>query len=95
MNADECKWQLNENDEIVKMLKKDTRKCGKKISTKAVGTFKRLDVTNLYKFDEGLCFELIFGKVRTYVKYAQKLVKVRIISKSLQEIRCHQFVQVR
>jgi len=53
VNADECKWQLSESDKIVKLLKKDTRKCGKCISTKAPGTFKRLDVTNLYKFDEG------------------------------------------
>jgi len=46
-------WKVNAEGEVTGMLKRETRYVGKNISTKAVGSDEREDVTDQYKFSEG------------------------------------------
>ncbi|KAG9277846.1 protein-glutamine gamma-glutamyltransferase 2-like [Astyanax mexicanus] len=52
VNADVVKWIVHP-DGSRKKLRTDTSSVGNRISTKAVGTDRRLDITNLYKHQEG------------------------------------------
>jgi len=53
VNADKSTYLVDGNEKILKLLKKNTNHCGKKISTKQPGTNWRMDVTNDYKHPEG------------------------------------------
>ena len=52
VNADECYWHQSRTGEV-ELVKRDTKSIGHKISTKAVGTWLRHDVTHNYKNEEG------------------------------------------
>uniref|UniRef100_A0A8C5KGB6 Protein-glutamine gamma-glutamyltransferase E n=1 Tax=Jaculus jaculus TaxID=51337 RepID=A0A8C5KGB6_JACJA len=52
VNADYVTWLWNE-DESVERVYSDTKKIGRCISTKAVGSNSRVDITELYKYPEG------------------------------------------
>ncbi|CAJ0948792.1 unnamed protein product [Ranitomeya imitator] len=52
VNADLAHW-INFDDGTKKRISNDTKYIGKYISTKAVGSDDRVDVTNLYKYPEG------------------------------------------
>lgn len=45
-------WLYNETTDSWKLLKKEINSIGQNISTKAAGTFSRLDVTDTYKYSE-------------------------------------------
>ncbi|XP_029467471.1 protein-glutamine gamma-glutamyltransferase E-like [Rhinatrema bivittatum] len=51
-NADKAQW-LVYDDGTSKKIYSDTKSVGQKTSTKAVGSFSRVDVTNNYKYPEG------------------------------------------
>uniref|UniRef100_F6QUA3 protein-glutamine gamma-glutamyltransferase n=1 Tax=Ciona intestinalis TaxID=7719 RepID=F6QUA3_CIOIN len=53
VNADRVFWEVNDEGEVTKMVKNDKRHVGRNISTKAVGSDEREDVTLQYKFAEG------------------------------------------
>lgn len=52
VNADYITWLWNE-DESRERVYSDTKKIGRRISTKAVGSDSRVDITSLYKYPEG------------------------------------------
>ncbi|ELV12807.1 Protein-glutamine gamma-glutamyltransferase 6, partial [Tupaia chinensis] len=52
VNADYVTWLWNE-DESRERVYSDTKKIGRCISTKAVGSDSRVDITSLYKYPEG------------------------------------------
>nr|CAB3266932.1 transglutaminase [Phallusia mammillata] len=52
VNADVVWWSVDAGGEVTGMLKRDKRDVGKRISTKAVGSDEREDVTKYYKFEE-------------------------------------------
>lgn len=52
VNADYITWLWNE-DESRERVYSDTKKIGRCISTKAVGSDSRVDITGLYKYPEG------------------------------------------
>lgn len=52
VNADYVTWLWNE-DESRERVYSDTKKVGRCISTKAVGSDSRVDITGLYKYPEG------------------------------------------
>jgi len=53
VNADVCKFLLNDKDQIIKIIGKQTRHIGQLISTKTPGSNARLDITDEYKYKEG------------------------------------------
>lgn len=53
VNADRITWIYNNRNGSQKQNSVDTHSIGKYISTKAVGSNSRLDVTNKYKYPEG------------------------------------------
>uniref|UniRef100_A0A803T7E6 Transglutaminase-like domain-containing protein n=1 Tax=Anolis carolinensis TaxID=28377 RepID=A0A803T7E6_ANOCA len=53
VNADIVTWTYDTDKQKWKKAYEDTRSVGKKISTKALGSFTRLDVTDTYKYSEG------------------------------------------
>lgn len=53
VNADQAYWRYDSPQKPLKLLRKCTDKIGQFISTKAVGAWKREDVTHEYKFEEG------------------------------------------
>ncbi|XP_067324417.1 LOW QUALITY PROTEIN: protein-glutamine gamma-glutamyltransferase E-like [Anolis sagrei] len=53
VNADEVSWTLDKANQTVKKAASDIKTVGKFISTKAVGSFARHDVTDDYKYPEG------------------------------------------
>ncbi|XP_069728242.1 protein-glutamine gamma-glutamyltransferase 6-like [Phaenicophaeus curvirostris] len=74
VNADYVTW-IHYSNKRKKRIYSDTRKIGKFISTKAVGTNSRVDVTANYKYPEGSL------KERKVYKKALKLIDVRSIGK--------------
>lgn len=52
VNADYVTWLCNE-DESRERVYSDTKKIGRCVSTKAVGSDSRVDITSLYKYPEG------------------------------------------
>jgi len=46
-------WKVNGEGEVTGMIKRDSRHVGVRISTKAVDSDERVDVTDQYKFPEG------------------------------------------
>lgn len=52
VNADYITWLWHE-DESRERVYSDTKKIGRCISTKAVGSDSRVDITGLYKYPEG------------------------------------------
>lgn len=52
VNADYVTWLWHE-DESWERVYSDTKKVGRCISTKAVGSDSRVDITGLYKYPEG------------------------------------------
>lgn len=52
VNADYITWLWHE-DESQERVYSDTKKVGRCISTKAVGSNSRVDITDLYKYPEG------------------------------------------
>lgn len=52
VNADLTQW-ITFSDGTKKRLSNDTKYIGKYISTKAVGSEDRMDVTHMYKYPEG------------------------------------------
>nr|CAB3266931.1 transglutaminase [Phallusia mammillata] len=69
VNADVLTWSVDSSGEVTGLVKRDTRKVGMSISTKAVGKDEREDVTNQYKFMEGtgkerLAFERAYAHGR-------------------------------
>lgn len=59
VNADYITWLWNE-DESRERVYSDTKKIGRCISTKAVGSDSRVDITGLYKYPEGKGHTLVF-----------------------------------
>lgn len=62
VNADRVAWTYDSATRNKKPLHTDTRSIGQSISTKAVGSYARVDVTNTYKYEEGKeksCFWLV------------------------------------
>ncbi len=53
VNGDRITWLVNYKGEMVPTLV-ETDSIGKCISTKAVGSNERLDITELYKYPEGI-----------------------------------------
>jgi len=57
VNADRNMFLVDEKEKVIKIIEKDTKHCGKSISTdepgQQVGHYKRLDITNQYKHPEG------------------------------------------
>ncbi|XP_009556685.1 protein-glutamine gamma-glutamyltransferase 6 isoform X2 [Cuculus canorus] len=74
VNADYVTW-IHYSNKRKKRIYSDTRKIGKFISTKAVGTNSRVDVTANYKYPEGS------RKERKVYKKALKLLDVRSTGK--------------
>ncbi|XP_062552204.1 annulin-like [Armigeres subalbatus] len=59
VNADEIYWRYRGPGQPLKLVKKDPTKVGQFISTKAVGSWEREDITETYKFEEKSCDERI------------------------------------
>ncbi|MED6247774.1 hypothetical protein ATANTOWER_016526 [Ataeniobius toweri] len=60
VNADVVKWMLNADGSKTKIHSlSDTALVGQKISTKAVGSLARNDITNAYKYQEGSSMERV------------------------------------
>uniref|UniRef100_A0A672U106 protein-glutamine gamma-glutamyltransferase n=1 Tax=Strigops habroptila TaxID=2489341 RepID=A0A672U106_STRHB len=74
VNADYVTW-IHYSNKRKERIYSDTRKIGKFISTKAVGTNSRVDVTANYKYPEGS------RKERQVYKKALKLLRVRSTGK--------------
>ncbi|XP_019365445.1 PREDICTED: protein-glutamine gamma-glutamyltransferase E-like isoform X2 [Gavialis gangeticus] len=53
VNADRIAWSYDSRTGKKKPLHTDTKSIGRFISTKAVGSYARVDVTNNYKYEEG------------------------------------------
>ncbi|KAM7126436.1 protein-glutamine gamma-glutamyltransferase E [Molossus nigricans] len=53
VNADRINWIYDANRNIQKKNSSDTNSVGRYISTKAVGSYSRMDVTEKYKYPEG------------------------------------------
>ncbi len=53
MNGDRVYWEVDENGEMT-VSTIDKKSIGKNISTKAVGSSEREDVTKYYKYTEGM-----------------------------------------
>ena len=53
VNADRLTWRVNESGEVTGLVKRESRRVGRNISTKAVGSNEREDVTLEYKYPEG------------------------------------------
>lgn len=53
VNADQAYWRYDSPQKPLKLIRKCQDKVGQFISTKAVGAWKREDVTHEYKFEEG------------------------------------------
>ncbi|XP_039719638.1 protein-glutamine gamma-glutamyltransferase 6 [Pteropus medius] len=70
VNADYITWLWNE-DESRERVYSDTKKIGRCISTKAVGSDSRVDITSLYKYPEGSRKER-----QVYSKAVRKLFSV-------------------
>ncbi|XP_010609339.2 protein-glutamine gamma-glutamyltransferase 6 [Fukomys damarensis] len=70
VNADYITW-LWHKDESQERVYSDTKKIGRSISTKAVGSDSRVDITNLYKYPEGSQKER-----QVYRKAMKKLLSV-------------------
>ncbi|XP_068272563.1 protein-glutamine gamma-glutamyltransferase 6-like [Nyctibius grandis] len=80
VNADCVTW-IHHNNKRKERIFSDTRKIGKFISTKAVGTNSRVDVTANYKYPEGSL------KERQVYKKALKLLGVRSTGKRTKNAR--------
>ncbi|XP_076207888.1 protein-glutamine gamma-glutamyltransferase 6-like [Aptenodytes patagonicus] len=80
VNADYVTWICYSNKRKERIYS-DTRKIGKFISTKAVGTNSRVDVTANYKYPEGSL------KERQVYKKALKLLRVRSTGKTTKITR--------
>ena len=52
VNADQVTWMLTDTDDL-EPLDISTDSVGHQISTKAVGSDERMDITSLYKYTEG------------------------------------------
>ncbi|XP_036002670.1 protein-glutamine gamma-glutamyltransferase 2 [Fundulus heteroclitus] len=60
VNADKVMWRINADGSKTKMKHlSDTSSVGQKISTKAVGSFTRNDITDTYKYKEGCIMERV------------------------------------
>uniref|UniRef100_K7GB58 protein-glutamine gamma-glutamyltransferase n=1 Tax=Pelodiscus sinensis TaxID=13735 RepID=K7GB58_PELSI len=66
VNADRITWRYNPTTRETKPISSDTMSIGKFTSTKAVGSYARVDVTNDYKYEEGSQKEReVYQKART------------------------------
>ncbi|XP_011505871.1 PREDICTED: annulin isoform X2 [Ceratosolen solmsi marchali] len=52
VNADKVFWRYNGPSQPLKLVAKDTDGVGQNISTKAVGSWEREDITHMYKYSE-------------------------------------------
>ncbi|KAJ1123908.1 hypothetical protein NDU88_002375 [Pleurodeles waltl] len=77
VNADHCTW-LTFKDGTKRVLKNNSSSIGKYISTKAVGSTSRMDVTNNYKYPEGSAKER-----EVFKKAVRKLFKIGVFDESL------------
>lgn len=55
VNGDRVYWDVEDDDGSMRAAYVDTNNIGKFISTKEPGVDARLDVTNAYKYPEGVC----------------------------------------
>ncbi|XP_022901422.2 annulin-like isoform X1 [Onthophagus taurus] len=70
VNADTVTWKLDRNGFASQLVEKNTNHVGKFISTKSPNGYKRLDVTDAYKFNEGSAEErAIFLKAMRQVEH--------------------------
>nr|CAB3266930.1 transglutaminase [Phallusia mammillata] len=53
VNADVLEWQVDKQGQVTALLRRNTRDVGRKLSTKAVGSNEREDLTDRYKYEEG------------------------------------------
>ncbi|XP_069507351.1 protein-glutamine gamma-glutamyltransferase E-like isoform X2 [Ambystoma mexicanum] len=75
VNADRVTWILYDDD-LAEQVYTDTKSIGQKISTKALGSDERVDITSSYKYPEGSEEErAVFQKAR------QKLIKMGVLGK--------------
>ncbi|KAG6924595.1 transglutaminase 3 [Chelydra serpentina] len=66
VNADRITWTYNIRTRETKPISSETKSVGQFTSTKAVGSYARVDVTNNYKYEEGSRKEReIYEKART------------------------------
>uniref|UniRef100_G3WFT6 protein-glutamine gamma-glutamyltransferase n=1 Tax=Sarcophilus harrisii TaxID=9305 RepID=G3WFT6_SARHA len=81
VNADEVIW-LKDYGQVMEILSHNTSAIGKKISTKMVGSDKRQDVTNFYKYPEGSAEErsvfmkasrILFGSTGSSYPYMERM----------------------
>ncbi|XP_078508194.1 protein-glutamine gamma-glutamyltransferase 6-like isoform X2 [Lissotriton helveticus] len=77
VNADRVTWIVYDDDEeLMEPVHTDIKSIGQKISTKAVGSDERVDITDAYKYPEGSKEErAIFLKAR------EKLLKMHVMEK--------------
>lgn len=66
VNADYITWLWHE-DQRRERVYSDTKKIGRCISTKAVGSDSRVDITGLYKYPEGKGYGVVFISLPTIV----------------------------
>ncbi|XP_048354860.1 protein-glutamine gamma-glutamyltransferase E-like isoform X1 [Sphaerodactylus townsendi] len=66
VNADRVTWTYNTSTGVKKRLYTETKSIGQSTSTKAVGSYARVDVTDEYKYTEGSAKERnVFEKARS------------------------------
>uniref|UniRef100_A0A8D0P5Q1 protein-glutamine gamma-glutamyltransferase n=1 Tax=Sus scrofa TaxID=9823 RepID=A0A8D0P5Q1_PIG len=94
VNADYITWLWNE-DESRERVYSDTKKIGRRISTKAVGSDSRVDITSLYKYPEGSRKER-----QVYSKAVKKLFGVdasgrraRVLRAGGRGLRCDELLK--
>nr|XP_033819130.1 protein-glutamine gamma-glutamyltransferase 6-like isoform X2 [Geotrypetes seraphini] len=74
VNADRVFW-IYYSDKKAERVYSDTRTVGQCISTKAVGSFQRMDVTNSYKYpeEEHIPFDIPYSKYKKYLNNAEMM----------------------
>ncbi|XP_069099774.1 protein-glutamine gamma-glutamyltransferase 6-like isoform X2 [Pleurodeles waltl] len=77
VNADRVTWiSYDEDDELMEPVHTDIKSIGQKISTKALGSDERMDITDAYKYPEGSEEERA-----VFLKAREKLLKMHVMEK--------------
>ncbi|XP_044152670.1 protein-glutamine gamma-glutamyltransferase E-like [Bufo gargarizans] len=85
VNADTNHWVIN-SDGSRRLIYSEPQAVGRNTSTKAVGSFTRVDVTNDYKYPEGTAKEReIFNKAKNKLRPAAGFAASRMASMSLRD----------
>lgn len=78
VNADRVIWISydDDDDELMEPVHTDIKSIGQKISTKALGSDERVDITDAYKYPEGSAEERA-----VFLKAREKLLKMHVMEK--------------